>query len=125
MSEWLDELRGRRKPHEFLFANKREPDLAVKAGTLRREIEDLLFSMGLRVPNIDKRVRHQVQIDHGFRKFFETQVGVAGLFDLYRKFLMGHDFGIDKTYFHPSAEEIYEGSNRAPGYCVAIPFLTI
>lgn len=124
VSKYIDELAGGRGPNDFLFVNKHDASQGVTTEAIRKRITALARKVGLR--DIGSAYeRKAVQIDHGFRKFFDTQVQHAGVDDLYRKFMMDHSLGLDDHYFKPLPEEVFEGSAYRKGYNVAIPRLTI
>lgn len=78
-------------------------------------ISDILWNVGLRT---EKRRRHEVQTDHGYRKFFSNNA--KDLMDEnYVKRLYGHDLGTERHY-----------DRRIPMKCIeqyvkAMPFLSI
>jgi hypothetical protein len=49
---------------------------------------------------------------HALRKFFKTNAKLAGLDSLYLERLMGHDTGLDESYFIPTDEQILEGNDK-------------
>jgi hypothetical protein len=62
---------------------------------------------------------------HAFRKYFETTAKVAGMDLLLLKRCMGHDTGLEESYFKPTDEQILEGNDKMIGYIGAIDDLTI
>jgi hypothetical protein len=53
---------------------------------------------------------------HAFRKYFETTAKLAGLDSLYLQRLMGHDTGLEDSYFKPSEQDLLEGNDKMLGY---------
>jgi hypothetical protein len=69
--------------------------------------------------------RHLVMMNHGFRKFFETNSFKAGMNNIYLRRLMGQKAGLEDAYLKTSEEELLEGDSRHIGYIGAIDQLTI
>jgi hypothetical protein len=88
-------------------------------------LDDLLIACGVRVrePVIEgesNRVRKQVMLSHGFRKFTNTMMVKANLNIVVKEKLIGHSaFGLENSYFRPDDELLISS------YLQAIPFLTI
>lgn len=128
-SEFLDKLVGKRGRNEFLFTNEKDGKSQVTPDGLSKRILVLAREVGIRDIGDDPFERKDVQLDHGFRKFFDTECEIAGLKPAFRKFMMGHKKGTgdkqDRIYFQPPVMELLEGSQYSPGYVVAIPRLTL
>lgn len=118
-SEHINKLKGRREKG-FLFVNKRESDLPVAKSSLQSAIWEVLVKSGLRVPG-EKTQRHEVQMDHGFRKFGRTALGNAGIEQQHAESLEGHGKQIVRIYDRPTAEQLLERTE----YHKAIPYLTL
>ena len=56
---------------------------------------------------------------HGFRKYFNTTLANAGIHQLTKEILMGHDIGLDKSYFRPTDSDLLKE------YLKAVDNLTI
>lgn len=72
-------------------------------------------------------IRHEIKLDHGFRKFFETTCTDWGLPQPYLRLLQGHKSkGLATNYYRPKDDGyILEGNERLLGYVQMIPYLTI
>jgi integrase len=69
--------------------------------------------------------RTSLMSTHALRKFFKTNAKLAGLDSLYLEKLMGHDIGLDESYFIPTDEQVLEGNDKMIGYIGVIDDLTI
>lgn len=118
-SKHIDEYKGKRDKG-YLFLNKREPDLPPKQGTLSSAVWEVLVKSGLRTPG-EKTERHDVQMDHGFRKFGRTMLGNAGILKDYAEELEGHNASLVRTYDAPTAVQYLKRTE----YYKAIPYLTL
>ncbi len=76
---------------------------------------------GLRPPLSPGQRRHEVPLDHGFRKYFNTMMRRAKVNYLDKEDMMGHSVGLERHY-ERYCEEDFE---RFPEYQKAIHFLTI
>jgi hypothetical protein len=103
-------------------ATARDP-VRFHSDSVRHLIEDALFASGLRQA-LDKTKgerRHDVQMDHGFRKFFETAcIEQAKIDALHVDFLEGHNTGLRENYHRGTDDQLF-----FEHYLKAIPFLTI
>lgn len=102
-SQFLDEYKGNRKTG-FLFINKRDSDLPITDDAIVKDVWQVAVKSGVRVLNTDKS-RHEVQLDHGLRKFFRTQLEINGINEGHAERLMGHGKPLVKTYSMPSMHE--------------------
>jgi hypothetical protein len=64
-------------------------------------------------------------MNHGFRKFFETNAFKAGMDLMYVRRLMGQKTGLEDSYLKLSEEDLLEGDDRHVGYIGVINQLTI
>jgi hypothetical protein len=64
-------------------------------------------------------------MNHGFRKFFETNAFKAGMDNMYLRRLMGQKSGLEDAYLKLSEEELLEGDSKHVGYISIIDQLTI
>jgi len=88
---------------------------------VRKRIDKVVTDIGLR-PTLPPGVRrHEVQLDHGFRKYFNTMLRRAKVDYLDKEDMMGHKVGLEKHYERYQEEDF----ERFPEYQKAIPFLTI
>jgi hypothetical protein len=65
--------------------------------------------------------RHDIPLDHGFRKYFNTMMRRAKVNYLDKEDMMGHSVGLERHYERYQEEDF----ERFPEYQKAIPFLTI
>ena len=96
---------------------------------IRFFIQRLLTDTGLRThePLMEGKSpkRHVVMMNHGFRKFFETNSFKAGMNNIYLRRLMGQKSQLEDSYLKTSEEELLEGDSRHIGYIGVINQLTI
>ncbi|MFL6398225.1 MAG: hypothetical protein ACJ72J_01415 [Nitrososphaeraceae archaeon] len=65
------------------------------------------------------KVRKNVRLTTGFRKFFDTQLIYADVRPAIKEMFMGHSIGYDDNYFKPSENDVLEE------YLTAVDWLTI
>jgi integrase len=102
----------------------------ISVWTIHSFLNQLLNQTGVRpvqkmTENQISPKRTEIMQAHACRKFFETQAIKAGLNPLYTKILMGHDTGLEESYFKPSPEDLLEGNDKMLGYVSIIDALTI
>ena len=88
---------------------------------VRKRIETVVRAIGLRPPLPPGKRRHEVKLDHGFRKSFNTNMRRAKVDYLDKEDMMGHKTGLEKHYERYNEEDF----ERFAEYQKAIPFLTI
>lgn len=88
---------------------------------VKSRITNLAKEIGLRPPLTNGKKRHDVPIDHGFRKYFNTMLRRAKVNYLDKEDMMGHTTGLEKHYERYNEEDF----ERFPEYQKAIPYLTI
>ena len=112
------------------YPKKDQPLLkAVKYPTIHRlnsmgvkkRIEKLAKSIGMRQSLPEGKKRYDVPLDHGFRKYFNTMMRRAKVNFLDKEDMMGHKVGLERHYERYQEEDF----ERFPEYQKAIPFLTI
>lgn len=97
-----------------VFLTKFGAGWAADEGTLEQAIRRLAKKAGVYFP-------YEVQVDHGFRHFFRTNLEISKIHDNFAERLMGHKKEkLKKTYSHPDPLELLEASE----YYKAIPNLT-
>ena len=96
--------------------------LPKKAGT---DSIRMIFNRAWRIQNIrsvtldmESKRRHEFKTTHSLRKYFETHA-LNHMKLLNVKILMGHDTGLEKSYYKPSEKEILED------YLKVVDLLTI
>lgn len=93
----------------------------LNAKGVRKRMDKIVTKIGLRPPLVAGKKRHEIPLDHGFRKYFNTMMRRAKVNYLDKEDMMGHTTGLEKHYERYN-EEDYE---RFSEYQKAIPFLTI
>lgn len=88
-SEIMKQVIGKRGPERPIFYNLHEPDLAATKGAHESAIWRLLVKSKFRQP-VKATERHEIQMDHGFRKYFRTSLDAAKLREDYAERLMDH-----------------------------------
>jgi hypothetical protein len=120
-SVWRSYVEYRMKGGEKVIADS--PAVLVRGGGKRwksRSIansinDDLLWKVGLRT---EKKKRHEVQMAHGFRKFYDN-VAKDHIEEAYVEKLIGHDTGTKEHYDRHLPKWAVEQ------YLLAMPFLSI
>jgi len=86
----------------------------IKASTLMKRIIDISERAGIRTRNISPFMRHDVAVDHGFRKFFTSQLVEADLKTELRWLLEGHKLkGNDSHYVRVSEKRLQQEYEKA------------
>jgi integrase len=98
--------------------NKLDPVESANPKVMGRgAIQDIIYrainDCGLRekrnLVNGEKRILHEVMQSHGLRKFYNTQIVMAGMPVLYAEMLMGHRSGLAmQSYVKPTVAKILE-----------------
>lgn len=96
------------------------PQKPVRLATngVKRLLENALKKTGLRGKLPEGKRRHEWQGAHGFRKFFKS-VCENRMKSLNVEMLLGHDTGLNESYYRPSTKELLAD------YLKAMPDLTI
>ena len=119
---WKTDIGVYPKPDDPLIKTVATPvirRLAQKG--VRKRIDKIVTDIGLR-PKLPPGIRrHEVQLDHGFRKYFNTMLRRAKVDYLDKEDMMGHKIGLEKHYERYQEEDF----ERFPEYQKAIPFLAI
>lgn len=102
-SERLIAYRGKRKDTDFIFFNQYEPDLPTTEHNIAEIIRLLLVRLGIREPKANRYERHDIQLDHGFRKYARTTWDRVGIREDYAERLEGVGKEHVKTYSIPAA----------------------
>jgi integrase len=100
----------------------------ITVHTIRNFMEDLLVRSGLRKLHTEGKVRRShIMMNHGCRKFFETNGFKAGMDHMYLRRLMGHGgkSDLEDAYLKLSEEELLEGDSKHVGFVSIIDQLTI
>jgi integrase len=98
----------------------------LKLRTVERLISRAVEKSGIRtvqkmtVPHSEKgRIRKNIRLTAGFRKFFDTQLIYADVKSAIKEMFMGHSIGLDDHYFKPGENDVLEE------YLKAVDCLTI
>jgi hypothetical protein len=93
--------------------------IKLQSESVKRLVEDALWTQGLRKKLESDKKRHEFQTDHGFRKWFKTRCELAGMKPINIEILMGHSTGISDSYYRATEAELLED------YLKAVDFLTV
>jgi len=119
---WKSQIMRYPLPDEPLIKAVRYPVVRrLNAFGVKRRLQKIVGKIGLRPPLKDGKRRHEIPLDHGFRKYFNTMMRRAKVNYLDKEDMMGHSVGLERHY-ERYQEEDYE---RFPEYQKAIAFLTI
>jgi integrase len=96
--------------------DKRNPFAAQGAkhttkGAIRHMMEEILELAGIRPTTPQEE--HEVMLAHGFRKFFNTQLVTVGINPLIKELLMGHEVGLEASYYRPEEAAIEREYRKA------------
>ena len=116
----------------LLFRTEYDPQISSKlrpisANTIKKFMWTLLRNVGLLEIPLESKIgqRNFVMMNHGFRKFFETNAFKAGMDHMYLRRLMGQKSGLEDAYLKLSEEELLEGDSKHVGYIGIIDQLMI
>ena len=119
---WKADIGRYPKPEEPLIKSVKFPTIRrLNQKGVRKRIEKIVCKIGLRPPLPPNKRRHEVKLDHGFRKYFNTMLRRAKVDYLDKEDMMGHKVGLERHYERYNEEDF----ERFPEYQKAIPFLTI
>ena len=122
MESWKADIGRYPKPEEPLIKSVKFPTIRrLNQKGVRKRIEKIVCKIGLRPPLPPNKRRHEVKLDHGFRKYFNTMLRRAKVDYLDKEDMMGHKVGLERHYERYNEEDF----ERFPEYQKAIPFLTI
>jgi integrase len=90
------------------------------SGVIRLALKEAgLISSAMTIESESKAIRHDVQRNHGFRKFANTQMVLAEVNGAAKEMLLGHSIGLDDKYYRPTPRQLFDE------YTKAINLLTI
>ncbi len=119
---WKADIGSYPKPDDPLIKSVKSPIVCrLNQKGIRKRVDKVVHDIGLRPPLPPGKKRHEVQLDHGFRKSFNTNLRRAKVDYLDKEDMMGHKTGLEKHYERYNEEDF----ERFPEYQKAIPFLTI
>ena len=104
----------------LLVSVRYETPVRLGSNSVKARVSKLVARVGLRPPG-DRRRRHEVSLDHGFRKYFNTMLRRAKVDYLDKEDMMGHKVGLESHYERYNEEDF----ERFPEYKKAIPLLTV
>ena len=120
--KWKSDIGRYPKPDEPLIRTVKFPMIRrLNQKGVRKRVEKVVKAIGLRPPLPLGKRRHEVKLDHGFRKSFNTNMRRAKVDYLDKEDMMGHKVGLEKHYKRYQEEDF----ERFSEYQKAIPFLTI
>ena len=93
----------------------------LNAFGVKRRLQKIVAKIGLRPPLKEGQKRHEIPLDHGFRKYFNTMMRRAKVNYLDKEDMMGHSTGLEKHYERYQEDDF----ERFSEYEKAIPYLTI
>lgn len=119
---WRSQTGRYPKPDEPLLKSVKYPIVTrLNALGVKKRIEKIVKAIGLRPPLPAGKRRHEVALDHGFRKYFATMMRRAKVNFLDKEDMMGHKVGLEQHYERYQEDDF----ERFPEYQKAISFLTI
>lgn len=120
--KWKADIGVYPKPDDPLLRASKYPTIhRLNSKGVRKRMDRLATEIGLRPPLPNGKRRHEVPLDHGFRKYFNTMLRRAKVNYLDKEDMMGHQVGLERHYERYQEEDF----ERFPEYQKAIPFLTI
>ena len=119
--EWKHRFgREPRGADPLLVSVRYDEPVRLGSNSVKARVSKLVARVGLRPPG-DRRRRHEVSLDHGFRKYFNTMLRRAKVNYLDKEDMMGHKVGLEAHYERYNEEDF----ERFPEYKKAIPLLTV
>ena len=120
--KWKSDIGRYPNPTDPLIRSMNSPMLRrlTQIGVKRR-LNIVVQDIGLRNKLELGQKRFEVQLSHGFRKYFNTMMRRAKVNYLDKEDMMGHKVGLEKHYERYNEEDF----ERFPEYEKAIPFLTV
>ena len=119
---WKADIGVYPRPDDPLIKSLRYPVIRrLNQKGVRKRMDKIVHDIGLRPRLLPDKKRHEVQLDHGFRKYFNTMLRRAKVDYLDKEDMMGHSVGLEKHYERYQEEDF----ERFPEYQKAIPFLTV
>ena len=119
---WKSQVGREPRPDEPLIKSEKFPVIRrLNSRGIKRRLLKMVTKIGLRPPLKEGQKRHEVPLDHGFRKYFNTMMRRAKVNYLDKEDMMGHSVGLERHYERYQEDDF----ERFPEYQKAIPFLTI
>jgi integrase len=100
----------------------------ITLNTIAKTLRQKIIQAGLRsidhVGNMDgSKMRKDIPLIHGFRKFFNTALMNADVNLRFKELLMGHSVKLDDVYYDKNSKK--SQAKLLEEYCKGIPYLTI
>jgi hypothetical protein len=96
------------------FERIRRKSRKITTRTIRNLMQKLAIRAALRTINptngVRTGVRHDIQINHGLRKFFTTQVTKARVNHEMRELWLGYEIKLASAYYRPTVADMRERS---------------
>jgi hypothetical protein len=122
MQKWKSDIGKYPEPDQPLLKAVKYPTIhRLSSNGVKKRIEKLVKSIGMRQSLPEGKKRYEVPLDHGFRKYFNTMMRRAKVNYLDKEDMMGHKVGLERHYERYQEEDF----ERFPEYQKAISFLTI
>ncbi|MGI0026819.1 MAG: site-specific integrase [Nitrosopumilaceae archaeon] len=119
--KWKSDIGNYPKPDDPLLKSVKYPVVhRLNALGVKKRVEKIVKQIGLRPP-LEGKKRHEVPLDHGFRKYFNTMMRRAKVNFADKEDMMGHQVGLERHYERYQEEDF----ERFSEYQKAILFLTI
>lgn len=87
----------------------------VSLPTINYLVREILIDAGIRSRDTHNiHVRHEVAGNHGFRKWWNTQMIRAGVKPIIKEILIGHKvIGLESSYYRPTEQELLQEFTKA------------
>ncbi|MDE2588551.1 MAG: site-specific integrase, partial [Patescibacteria group bacterium] len=96
---WKSQIGRYPKDDEPLLKTVKFPVIRrLNAFGVKKQLLNIVTKIGLRQPLPPGKRRHEVQLAHGFRKYFNTMMRRAKVSYLDKEDMMGHSVGLEKHY---------------------------
>jgi len=112
LREWVSKLQA----EDYVFHSNRGGKHKLAPSKVRKAFQSALNRLGLLKRDASERGWNYTI--HGLRDSFKTLLTSAGVQGLVVETLMGHDTGIDRSYYKPSVEELAREWQKAEEYLV-------
>ena len=115
--KWKSDIGVYPRPNDPLIRSAKFPTIRrLNAFGVKRRLEKVVKKIGIRPPLPEGKKRHEVPLDHGFRKYFNTMMRRAKVNYLDKEDMMSHSVGLEKHYERYNEDDF----ERFPEYEKAI-----
>jgi len=112
LREWVSRL----EPEDYVFHSNRGGKYKLTPTKIRKAFQSALNRLGyLKRDASDRGWNYTI---HGLRDSYKTLLTSAGIQGLVVETLLGHDTGLDRSYYKPSVEELAREWQKAEEYLV-------